>query len=647
MKKTLSLILASLMLLSAVTACGEAEVKNNETTQTEVDAGEYSADKVTENGEARAHIVVAEGADRLLSYAAEELSYHIKKVSGADVPVVSEAGTDSLPIIIATPDTLPELEEMFPEDMAWLRDLGNVGDETRWGSDGFAVRMHENKLYIFGATARGALNGTYDFIEENMGVLWVRADDDMGLIYDEVPTITVAKTDYREKSPFEIRGWHLAGFSDSNSAVTEVMLGRNKMNTTSRAAAGIADIGFGRFGVAHNMKVLIKNSPAYDPEVDEYWNTYPNGEYCGADSSTQINFFSDKAVEAMAESIIAFVRDGKEIPTLVPGDTYPFIGIEDKENGQNYPYDSEPYEYAPGQFIEPSDKKYQSTVYFSFINKVARKVAEACPGTTIATFAYMFTLPAPVCELEDNVVVVMAPISEDLAYSLYDESSFSNKKNLAAMEEWREITNNIVFYNYYGCFKSGDRYTRPIWDTIKEHLQYYKANGFWGLLPEGQGDDGSSYGWYYKEDGYTWDKENADPNHYLWAMNGMTFWIYSKLAWNPDEDVDALIAEYCDKVYGAASEPMREYYRLVKAGWDAGKADMMMDYAWNTAWEIHVDCFLINDNFEGDPELENLHEKILDTLNTAYEAADERAREHILPIKERMEATVEEFTYEP
>ena len=44
-----------------------------------------------------------------------------------------------------------------------------------------------------------------------MGVLWTRADEEVGLVYDEMPTITASKVDNREKSPFAVRGWHLIG----------------------------------------------------------------------------------------------------------------------------------------------------------------------------------------------------------------------------------------------------------------------------------------------------------------------------------------------------------------------------------------------------------------------------------------------------
>jgi hypothetical protein len=269
MKRTLSLILAALLLASSVISCGKTEPKETEapetkkvetispatdpvettapeTTPAETSALAYDPSLITENGVAKAHIVLSDAASADEKTAADELAYHIKLVSGgAEVAITNAAQEDSLPIIIATPDSLPELETLFPEDLAWLRDTGTAGEKNRFGSDGFAVRQKDGKLYIFGATHEGALNGVYDFIEDNLGVLWIKTTDD-GIIYDEMPTITATKADYREKAPFIVR----YGFG------SQLLDQRNKHDTEARI-----------HGACHNVKWLLTTSPTYDPSI--------------------------------------------------------------------------------------------------------------------------------------------------------------------------------------------------------------------------------------------------------------------------------------------------------------------------------------------------------------------------------------------
>ena len=51
-------------------------------------------------------------------------------------------------------------------------------------------------------------------------------------------------------------------------------------------------------------------------------------------------------------------------------------------------------------------------------------------------------------------------------------------------------------------------------------------------------------------------------------MNALTIWLYGRLSWNPYEDLDALIDRFCEKVYGPAAEPMRDYYRIILESWE-------------------------------------------------------------------------------
>ena len=102
----------------------------------------------------------------------------------------------------------------------------------------------------------------------------------------------------------------------------------------------------------------------------------------------------------------------------------------------------------------------------------------------------------------------------------------------------------------------------------------------------------------------------------------MTYWIYAKLAWNPEEDIDSLVKYYCDKAYGDASEYMQKYYRLLKLGWNDARETMALEFncymTYNTAYITIWDYFL---NIEVDGV--NIVEAIKDALSKAYEAAND------------------------
>ncbi len=637
LKKTVAVFLAMLMLTSSLVACNKGETEEtapSETNISETDASEsqYNPNLVTENGVATAHIVLAAGADQSEQYAAEELATHVRLVSGADISVVNTVMGDSLPIVIGTPDSVPELEELFPDDLAWLRDTGD-GAEVRWGNDGFAIRRHDGVLYIFGATPRGALNGVYDFIEENMGVLWTRADETIGTVYDEMPTITIEKADYSEKSPFDLRGWTLAGGHDHD---TSVMMSRNKLNGLATNPASdtgtfvsMSEIGLEPFISGHNIKWWITSSPSYDPENYEYWSTNIDGTHVAPSASQQVNFWSDVTMQCVADSVLAFLAQNKEAADI----DYVGICLEDFDVPAVYPEMEEPFEYAPGQFVNPTDHNYISTVYFSFINKIARIVSETYPDIKIHAYSYAQTIAAPACGVDHNVYATFAPLNEDLCAPIGESQRDTANIHHGYLLDWAEMTQNVQVYNYYGCFTASSFYERPIWDRIQSDLQLYAENGFNGLVPEGLVDIDAPY---CVEPVYGIVSEIREP--YLnmnnaWSMNAMTFWIYSKLAWNPNEDVNALITTYCDKVYGDASKHMQEYYRLLQIGWTDGRDTMEGEFNCYYLWNFMAPNYWL---YFLDVEVDGVSiiEAIQENLNKAYEAANDIQKERLRYIVE-------------
>ncbi|MBE6599137.1 MAG: DUF4838 domain-containing protein [Ruminococcaceae bacterium] len=636
MKRTVSLFLAVIMLAMSFSSCQTKE--NIETEQTIVQSETEQAETesqaaeevalVTENGEARAHIVLSANADQNERYAAEELCYHIEKVSGAAVPVTDTVSEGSLPIVIGTPDTVPELETLFPEDLTWLREVGTVGGRERWGEDGFAIRTHEGKIYIFGAVSRGALNGVYDFIEENLGVLWIRAEEDIGLFYDEMPTITVEKTDYREKSPFAVRGLSQYCSVPTVSKYSETMRlhSRNKYNFAATQGlifpdiiAGEAALGLQSIVAGHNIKYWLTTSPAYDPNEREYWATDANGNHGTYESSWQVNIWSKKTIDTIAASVL------HSLDTTMETNPIHHVGICPEDHffsrDRYYPEDSTPFEYAPGQFVNPWEEDFISTVYFVFLNDIARQVREKYPDVYIVTYGYGDAIVPPRCEIEDNVLVIFCSIQEDLSTHdmtiVTSEFAENNYKHFVA---WSEKTPNLLCYAYYGCYLTAGYYERPIWHRMQNDLQTYASLGISGMTPAIYLDDDSLCDLGQQNWGFN--------SLQIWEMNILTHWMYAKLAWDPYADVDALIDEFCDRVYGDASDAMQEYYYYVKLGWEEGTRLMAEEWnvfqKWNTNPVSYFDYYL-------DIEVDGVYilDAIRAALDKAWEAADDRAKGYI------------------
>jgi len=471
-------------------------------------------------------------------------------------------------------------------------------------SDGFAIRKQGDDIYIIGSEPRGILNGVYDFLEENAGVLWTRSKE-LGTLYEPQSTIAVTKVDYAEKPPLAVRGWMTTGQGEAGEGhadhATEVMLSRNK-NNAKMTGGGNRQL-WGRFEAAglqpfmlgHNLALWLPNDEFFAQHPDYY--NMKDGRYVPLSDSTQINFYHPDVPNVIANKAIALIAS--------TGVEYVGIGINDNSTFDQGELSRSPFTTEDGIVVQPEDPAYRSTVFFAFLNKVARQVNAAYPDAKIVAYAYTFTDTPPKLELEDNIVIVYAPLYEDAREPI--DTADPNNPNYAYNEKlkaWVERTKNIVVYNYYGSFPS-KAYERPIAEKVQADMRYYRDLGILGVMPE----------------------TTVDAGNDAWGVNALQYWLFNKLIWNPDEDIEALKTEFIEKAYGAAAEPMRRYYDLIEQGWNSDRAQQ----SWATSGETLVRQYVV---------VAGVKDAAQQALDEAYALADERAKARIEPIKSTFERMV-------
>ncbi|WP_409342065.1 DUF4838 domain-containing protein [Paenibacillus sp. MBLB4367] len=506
-----------------------------------------------------------------------------------------------LQIVLATPDSLPAIAGPYADDIAFLQ-----------GSDGFAVRKSGNRLYIIGSEPKGVLNGAYDFLEKNAGVLWTRSTD-IGTLYDPLPTIKADKPDYREKSPFQLRGWHTTWYGASGEyhadPGTEAMMARNKLNAKLAEFENMEQwsrhesIGVKAFNIGHNLGYWLPNDVFFASHPD-YYNKDASGNYIPESQETQINFYHPDVPGAVAGRVKQFLA---QHPIEYVG-----IGINDTHNFNQGELSRSPFTTQDGIVIQPDEPDYKSTVFFTFLNKVAAEVKQTNPNTKIVTFAYFFTDVPPRVALEDNIVIVMAPISEDerLPLNTTDTSSMNYGYKLK-LEKWLTKTNHIVLYNYYGSFLS-EVYERPIAEKVQADMKYYRDLGITGVTPENK----------------------VDAKGPFWGINALQFWLIQKLFWNPDADLEQLKSEFIRKAYGNAAEPMKRYYGLIEQGWKTDNSPI----GYNASESTYINKLIIEAGVKDAAQT---------ALNEAWQLANDQQKARIEPIKSTFETLTQKYSSIP
>ena len=134
-----------------------------------------SAATLVKNGKAASFVIIPEKAQPSVKVAAEELVYHIRKATGAKLPVYTE-------------NAVPASAK---GDRIYLGACKKrISDPSKLPPAGFLIKAEKNTLYIVGndrdtgpvgsswhAVWHGTLWGVYEFLEKEMGVRWIWAGE--------------------------------------------------------------------------------------------------------------------------------------------------------------------------------------------------------------------------------------------------------------------------------------------------------------------------------------------------------------------------------------------------------------------------------------------------------------------------------------
>jgi len=191
---------------------------------------------------------------------------------------------------------------------------------------------------------------------------------------------------------------------------------------------------------------------------------------------------------------------------------------------------------------------------FGFMNRVAERVFdEAGAWQTsdgedryLTALAYYWTEPAPTISIHPRVMPVL---TSDRA-QWHDPAYRAEDKKL--IEAWvASGAERIATWDYY--FGAPYPYPRQFNQWIAESLQFMSEAGvdvLFSQLPS------------------------------FWGLDGAKAWLAAELLWDPQQDAAALLDEYYTNFFGAAAEPIRNFYELAEQyrNENEGKADWIKLY---------------------------------------------------------------------
>ena len=469
------------------------------------------------------YIVIPKRASTTELYAAKELQYFLKRISGAELAIKQNGKTDGKnAIVIGTPDSFPQLPvtvKEFPEGVS--------------GKDSLRVKTLDGNLYLTGNTPRGALYAVYTFLKNTMGIRWFSAGKN-GEYVPAKSRFDLPQLDIYEVAGFKYRGFHLCG--QHYDKEMETWMARNKINIMRSDPISKAKWvknwndqriakGFHMMFSTHNVTIRDKKVFAEHPE---YF-----AEIGGKRMSDQLCWSHPAVEKIMLGRLLKYCQE------------YPAVEIINLAAADNMNYCR----------CDKCGTRPVHEVWFEFYNKLAAGVRKHFPHIKFAAIAYQAYKKVPQCDMSSSAFVEYCMYDRCYVHR-YGECKM-NDKALQNVAEWQKKSLPIVVYGYeFDVFKP--KAQTPFYYMISDQMKKFHAAGIAGAITEC-----NPFNWVSPK-----LPKGSIPsaNH-----NKLAMYLYAAALWNPNVDPDAVIREYSEAAYGNAAPFMADYAMKMGKSWDKMK----------------------------------------------------------------------------
>ena len=465
-----------------------------------------------------ATLVFPEGES--ITYVADFLNEYLDKVCGVELPVVRESDIDSI------------CNKLFLGSTRYARE--HIGALNELKAEELVIRIAKDNIIICGETSertcdRGTLFGVYEFCERFLNVRWYYPDDvfykeGSGIIAPAQDSITLPQLEFSDY-PESTQRDHLIGYHHYGTTHEGLL----------RAWHPVL-----RFGGSRKYKTANHTQEAW---FTLYGKTHPE-------------YFAKTSKGKIKNGNLCYSHDavlGQMIKNIEAWDTQRTRGLFGARNP-----DSDCVYFCPADGLTPrrgcycadcqkhytfmrSQRGTMSDLIFDYIRRYALAIDRRWPGRRLAVLAYSFyQLPPVHVALPGNVDVTIVFRDNMRSPKQYDDAV-----KLTSM--WLTALNN-------------DPSRLSFWHNLI-------SNNIYSLAPLTVSSEFKRF--------FKWLKDNGIPNkHYFVGYDPHQkrfeaasiqaypeLFILSRLLWNPDNDIDSMLKDYCERMYGPAANTMYDAFQ--------------------------------------------------------------------------------------
>jgi len=447
-------------------------------------------------------VLVTNAQPRAAIYVAEGASADVQRAAQELATYVARISGAQLPVHTVAVDA-PIPTQPLPILLDALAEKAGLRVEvTTRSREAFRVRAQPARVLIAGESPRAVLYGAYAALEQ-LGCRWFM-DHDIGEVVPASEDVVLPNLDLREQPAFFSRSiWGSQWTRESDWKVRN-RLGGLPMDT------------------GHAWSGLLPPKQYFDAH-HEY---YPLVN--GVRGPGQLCTSNPDVVRLVAEAVMArFDADPNRASASISADDGGHFCQCDRCRALDDP-----------TYVEPSSGAVALSDRFQvFYNEVARRVAERYPDKLINFYAYSdYTLPPRHAQhAPPNLMMWLAPIRFCRLHAMGSGICPDNTRLLDLIEGWDEVVSLKGYrgyeYNLAECLVPFSKLS-----VYANDMPLLKRLGFAGV-----------------------NLETLNS----WCLYAPHIYLSARLAWNPDQDAQAIMADYYRKFLGPAGRDVKRYWERV------------------------------------------------------------------------------------
>jgi hypothetical protein len=398
---------------------------------------------LADNGKSPYQIIIASNAPPAERYAAEELQKYLEKITGAKLPIATdaaEAGT----------------REILLGESAHLDKSKLAFDCSALGADGFALRTDGDQLIIAGGKPRGTLNGVYTFLEDKLAVRWFTPELEVvpatnRLALAALNESRIPRLEYREVYWREI-------MRDADFAARHRLNGNCYALTAKHGGRAAV-----YFPFVHSFDLLIprdlfKEHPEYFPLI--------KGKR--VDGYVQRCLSNPEVLDLAKRNVRQWIKEHPEAT---------IISVSQNDTGNWCQCDT-------CKALDDAEGSPAASL-LKFVNAIADDIAQDHPQVRIDTLAYQYTRKPPkTLRPRPNVIIRLCSIECCFAHALATCSSEENRRFRDDIVAWEPVAPKLYIWDYTPNFA---HYQQPFpnLDAIQPNVRFFVEHHVSGLFEQG------------------------------------------------------------------------------------------------------------------------------------------------------------------